>query len=351
MKIAFTICSNNYLAQAKTLGDSILNFNPEYSFIIGLVDRKDSKVDYNFFRPHKIISVEELLIPDFDKIWKKYNIIELNTSVKATYFKHIAETHPEATILFYFDPDIQVFNSFNLLENELASNDILLTPHILSPMDLDEFSPSENLFLNYGLYNLGFLGLNIRSQRAKQMLCWWEERTLKLGFDNVAQGFFLDQLWINLVPIFFSNVEIMKHLGCNAAPWNLHERRNIFFKNDKYFMEDGSELLFYHFSSYKFNTPKLLSHNYSRFQFENCNDAVGQLYMDYHKVVMANCQDIYEQIPCFYVDARNQYLLSKVESSTKFYSLSEGVKKIIREFVPPFFLKVWKSYTNSKSNK
>ena len=38
MKIIFTICSNNYLAQAKALGDSVLQTNPDYTFFIGLVD-------------------------------------------------------------------------------------------------------------------------------------------------------------------------------------------------------------------------------------------------------------------------------------------------------------------------
>ena len=37
-KLAFTICSANYLAQAIALGDSLLQHNPRYTFIIGLVD-------------------------------------------------------------------------------------------------------------------------------------------------------------------------------------------------------------------------------------------------------------------------------------------------------------------------
>jgi len=37
-KLAFTICSANYLAQAIALGDSLLQHNPSYTFVIGLVD-------------------------------------------------------------------------------------------------------------------------------------------------------------------------------------------------------------------------------------------------------------------------------------------------------------------------
>lgn len=35
-KLAFTICSANYLAQAIALGDSLLQHNPGYTFVIGL---------------------------------------------------------------------------------------------------------------------------------------------------------------------------------------------------------------------------------------------------------------------------------------------------------------------------
>ena len=38
MILAFTICSVNYLAQARTLGDSLRQTNPDWHFVIGLVD-------------------------------------------------------------------------------------------------------------------------------------------------------------------------------------------------------------------------------------------------------------------------------------------------------------------------
>jgi len=37
-KIIFTLCSNNYLAQARTLGDSVLKYS-DSKFVIGLVDQ------------------------------------------------------------------------------------------------------------------------------------------------------------------------------------------------------------------------------------------------------------------------------------------------------------------------
>ena len=59
-KIAFTICSNNYLGQAAALKDSFLRHNPGYAFYIILVDRLSEQIDYSFFEPAHILPVEHL---------------------------------------------------------------------------------------------------------------------------------------------------------------------------------------------------------------------------------------------------------------------------------------------------
>ena len=85
MKIAFTICSNNYLAQAKILCDSLLENNPNYKVVIGLCDELSDSIDYSFFNNIEIINVSKIDIFCFEEIIKKYNIIELNTSIKPSF--------------------------------------------------------------------------------------------------------------------------------------------------------------------------------------------------------------------------------------------------------------------------
>jgi len=65
-RIAFTLCSNNYLAQAKTLGNSLLKNNPDYLFFIGLVDKFNPEIDYTIFKPYQVIEIESIKIPDFN---------------------------------------------------------------------------------------------------------------------------------------------------------------------------------------------------------------------------------------------------------------------------------------------
>ena len=59
MKIAFTLCSINYLAQAKTLGDSLLTHNPEYTFIVGLVDKLIPDARLQSF-PYQLVQVSDM---------------------------------------------------------------------------------------------------------------------------------------------------------------------------------------------------------------------------------------------------------------------------------------------------
>ena len=343
MKVAFTICSNNYLAQAKTLGDSLLCHNPDYHFIICLVDKKINEIDYDFLEPYETIPVEDLQIPGFDELWKKYSIVELNTSVKASYFKYLIKKYPNTKSIFYFDPDIYFYSSLKLLEDELEENDVLLTPHIVTPIAIDNHSPSENLFLNYGIFNLGFIAVNSHSNITHNLLSWWEERALKVGFHNVAKGFYLDQLWINLVPIYFPSVKVIRQLGCNVAPWNLHERRLIQFTDGKYLMPDGTDLVFYHFSSYKFHTKNILAHDYSRYQFSNCSELVRQLYILYHTAVLDNRYFEFSNVSCYYQELRFLYISNSIKNRPLFYKFVSLLKKYLRQVLPPVLFSALKN--------
>jgi len=330
-KLAFTICSNNYLAQAKTLADSLIEHNPEYKFVIGLVDELSDEIDYNFFLPHEIILVKNIGIENFESITKKYNIIELNTCVKASFFKYLFKRFKDLDYTYYFDPDLMFFDNLKKLDKEFNESNILLTPHINTPIPLDGSFPSENHFLNFGIYNLGFIGIK-RNEKSFQFLDWWEERTLNFGFINVKEGYFVDQLWINLVPLFFDKVKILKEYGFNAAPWNLHERNKLEKKGKKFYMSDNSQLLFYHFRSYDVNSPEKISKYYPRYTFNNC-PSVKLLYDIYHEKLKSNMIDNFSLVRCVYDQNREDIQL---EIKQKFFK----VKKFFKLFIPPFFLRV-----------
>ena len=77
MKIALTICSKNYLAQAKIFGQSLLKTNPDYTIVIGLVDKLNTENEFADTIPFEIIEVEKIGIESFDSLYSKYNLTEL----------------------------------------------------------------------------------------------------------------------------------------------------------------------------------------------------------------------------------------------------------------------------------
>jgi hypothetical protein len=295
MKIAFTICSNNYWAQARVLFQSLFDTNPDYKLILGLVDKKNDFINYSINDGIvEVIESGQIGISNEYNIWTKYDIIELNTSVKASYIKWIKQTYNNAEIILYFDPDIKVFSTLSEIESNLKEKSIVLTPHIYKPIPIDCLSPNESLFLNYGIYNLGFIGISFIHEQVFDFLDWWEERLMKQCFINISKGIFVDQLPINLVPIFFPKItKIIFNYGMNVAPWNLHERR-ISFKENEYYVNEN-KLIFFHFSNIQFKTGKHLIYN--RYKLY---PTLENLYNQYKQELIKNGFFELKHLNCFY---------------------------------------------------
>lgn len=325
MKIIFTICSNNYLAQAKTLGDSILKFNPDYKFIICLCDKKSQKVDYSFFEPHVLVEVSDIGIEKFAEMNDRYNIIELNTSIKPFVFDYLYKVYSDADFVMYFDPDTCVFDCLKSIEDELEDNSILLTPHICTPIEPDGKMPTENTFTQYGLYNLGFLATK-RSINTVELLNWWMRRLEINCYSKPQEGIFVDQLPMNFAPIFFEKVRVSNNLGLNMAPWNLHERE-LTIENGHYFVNERHPLCFYHFSNCNPLDLDLLSTHYNRITFDG-HDVLKIAYDEYKAEVIKNKYEHFSSMVCAYalnsiqtISIKEASVISKIFRYIKRYPL------------------------------
>jgi hypothetical protein len=330
LKVAFTICSNNYLSQAIVLGQSLRQTNPDYKFHIGIVDTKSEYIDYGAYPDFNFIFIDKIGLVPLNSLIERYNIIELNTSVKASYFKYLFHQHPTCTHIHYFDPDIKVFQKLKHLDSLFDNHHILLTPHIFHPIPDDNLEPRENMFLNYGIYNLGYIGLKNHPESFK-LLEWWNNHTLQLGYMDVKNGYFVDQLWMNHVPIFFNGVSIVKEKGFNCAPWNIQERKIIEVQKDGILLDDKSFLTFYHFSSFNPNHPNILSSAYSRNTFEK-HPLFKEIYDIYSAELLSAKYNQYRQIKCglYPIDE----VIIKETNSMK------GLKNIIRLLIPPILIEL-----------
>jgi hypothetical protein len=226
-----------------------------------------------------------------------YDITELNTAVKPFYFDYFLKNRPEVENIIYFDPDIIVFDSLQPLKDRLNKYNIVLTPHITSPIS-DKFETREIDHLNTGVYNLGFVAIS-RSKVSLDMVQWWMERLKKDCRVDLCNGLFVDQHWMIFVPIFFRDVVFVdKYYGYNVAYWNLHER-TVSQKQGKFFINDVP-LIFFHYSGYGINKPDQVSKYQNRSNFENRKDIIP-LFEYYAQQLKDNFNDYYSQFPCYYI--------------------------------------------------
>jgi len=338
MTTVFTICSNNYLAQAKTLMDSIHKHNLSFNLVIGLSDELNPNIDYSFFSPAEIIPVNEIDLDDIDDLILRYDIIEFNTSIKPSFFKFLLNRNTNIENIIYLDPDIKVYSSLESLVNQLKTHSILLTPHIYNPIDLDLKKPNEQTFQLHGIYNLGFLGLNVKKKQTLMLLDWWEERCLKLCVRKPSEGVFVDQSWINFVPSYFSETCILRNFGYNMAPWNLHERRIVHENQNNYLLNDSNNLVFYHFSSYNFKEPEKLNRPfYNRFDFNNRPD-LKSLYEEYRNDLIKNKIDEFSNITYAFIKPIPEPV--EIKEHKLF-------KKILKQLTPPI---IYDSLSKLKRN-
>jgi hypothetical protein len=294
MNIVFTLCSNNYLAQATVLGQSIKANVRGATFVIVLVDKKTTQVDYSTI-PFEVLPID-LVEPGIDDLSKKYDIVELNTCVKPRVFEYLFETRDVDRIV-YLDPDIRVYNEMPEVDRMLNDSDMVLTPHTVTPIPLDGKQPTENLLLMYGIYNLGFLAVK-RSDETKRMLKWWKERTYAGGHRRPDLGMFVDQLYMNLAPILFQGVEILSDVGYNMAPWNLHER-HLDREGEAWRVNRCHGLSFFHFSSYRIDSDLWPASAYNRYSIGERPDLVD-LVKQYNTELKDAGHASFSKLPCAY---------------------------------------------------
>lgn len=316
-KIAFTICSNNYLSQALVLKESFLGHHPEYKFFIGLVD--DIIGIENIFPDLEVIPICDLGISEFGEMADRYNITELNTSVKPFYFEYIF-SKLNAEWVIYIDPDICVYNRFEEVEDFLTKGaEVVLTPHILSPV-----GESDICYIREGIFNLGFVAFSA-NKNVFNFLKWWRLKLINEGYFSYSKNLFYDQLWMNMSIAFLRKVSVLYHPGYNIAGWNLFERKLIQIEGTNYVNEKQTKLIFFHFSGVTFDKNDLfISKHYPQVTVKERPDLKEVLYNYRSKVIGKKHEEVKKITPVFSKKTNRVSLSFKVR-----FFIFRFVKKIL----------------------
>ncbi|WP_242928884.1 glycosyl transferase [Pontibacter vulgaris] len=322
MTIAFTLCSNNYLGAAKVLIDSLKIYHPEFHIYIGLVDKIDKQIDYQSLECN-IILAEDIYLPEnIESLCQKFNIVELNTTVKPFFFSHFFNIL-NADKVVYLDPDIQLFSPMEEVLLGLEKAMITLTPHMLTPVD-DNFGPNDYHILRTGIFNLGFVALS-EHKELNCFLNWWGDRCLKYGYRRDDQGMFYDQIWINYIPAFYESYYIIRHPGYNAANWNLHERHFKMDNNSEWEINSLFKLIFFHFSHFDVNKPERISIYNNRFNFNNRPD-IAPLFENYQQALLKNGSIFFKSLVPYY-KTKHEEAIAKRNSNNVQLSFKQKLKR------------------------
>ncbi len=279
----FTIVSKNYLPYARTLMESIRQHSPGSDLIVVICDKVNpSELENKVF---DILPIDQLNIQDFDEFVFQYTILELNTAVKPFAFEHLFRKF-EYSKVTYFDPDIRIYGSLQGLLNYLENYQIVITPHLTGPLN-DGKRPYESDILKAGTYNLGFIALS-EGQDSRHLLTWWSGHLRKECIVDIANGIFVDQKWIDLVPGMYDSVKIIREPGWNVAYWNLLHRKIT--KEKAVFLVNNSPLIFFHFSGIKAK-EKIFSIHQNRYQYDSLPTAIRELVDDYIEHLENNDSD------------------------------------------------------------
>ena len=245
-----TISTHSHLFKCYALAKSIESYKS--NLYILLIDQKEPLGDIP--KNVKIIPLNELKDKKTLQLVRRYktNKDKLRWALKPQLLLSLLRKHSE---IIYIDNDIYFFNDYRFLFQELKSNDIILTPHFYPSSPITKQNWLEANF-RVGLYNAGFLGVN---KSAKEALEWWADCCLYEMKKSYFRGLFDDQKYLDLFPILFNRVKILKHRGCNLAGWN----DNIQLKQ--------TEIIFIHFSPFTIS------------KFKNKTNYYHPLYLQYIK--------------------------------------------------------------------
>lgn len=285
----FTIVSRNYFHFAVNLMASVAVHLPGTRRVVVVCDEIEGLPSPD--TGIELVAVNRLGIEDLDRMAVYYTILELNTAIKPSVFSWLFQ---DITLdkLIYFDPDIQLYSAGASLVECLNVSDVVLTPHLLAPLD-DDRHPSDLQILQSGTYNLGFLALR-RSSDCQRLLRWWATKLVRDCVVDIPRGLFTDQKWMDLIPGFFERVHIERNAGWNVAYWNLAHRQ-VSADNGEYRV-NGQPLFFFHFSGYDPRSGSVSKHQ-DRYNLSDCSAAVQQLFARYTQDLKTAGREQYANIP------------------------------------------------------
>jgi hypothetical protein len=177
------------------------------------------------------------------RILDRYRGNALRWALKPIFILHLLNEYDR---VIYVDNDICFYSSPDFLFDELGSQSILLTPHHY-PSDPKKEPHWLEASLRVGLYNAGFIGASRSGVEAMQ---WWAECCAYNVRQSSWRGLFDDQRYLDLLPILFNDVLVLRHKGCNVAGWNIDQCPRSEDVDGSILLDRNWPLVFVHYNAF-----------------------------------------------------------------------------------------------------
>lgn len=258
----YTSVTNNYIPKARVLAHSLKRLHPDWEFTLVNAEPLPPSFDIDDEPFDVVVTPKDWQIENLESWLFKHRVVEICTAIKGK-MAYTLLNKKDTEKVIYLDPDIAVFNSLNPLLENLDQYGIVLTPHILQPQGSKAaVMDNEISALKHGVYNLGFVAMSKQAD-GMEFAAWWRDRLLEFCYDDIPNGLFTDQKWIDLAPAFFQNLHILRDPGYNVASWNLSGRNLSINKAGELRVNKQFPLRFYHFTGFDAGTGAIMTQRYS----------------------------------------------------------------------------------------
>jgi hypothetical protein len=274
-----TIVARNYLPFARVLAASLFSHHPDLPCFVVIADDPDDVEAPDRDRLN-VIRLADLGFEPPRESWGRWSCQEFAVLLKPYLLRHLFARG--FTTALYLDPDMLIVGDLSPALHEVGKHPCTLVPHVLSPIEGPERIARELTLLRAGTFNAGVIGVS-SSPAADAMLEWWSARLLADCSDSVERGVYYDQRWLDLLPVLFDGVHILRDPGVNIAYWNLEER-DVTIDGTTVRAQGGPARLF-HFSGFDPMRPLQVSRHAPAMHVESTG-AAQPIYARYAELLL-----------------------------------------------------------------
>ncbi len=212
-----TICTDSHLPGALALWESVQRHGPGWDFLALRISESGlpKNVPAKFAAACVSITAASLPHPGM-AFW--YDAFELCNAAKGLLHKYMLEQTPHDE-WWYIDSDCAFYSTLDPLSGLFDGRTVALSPHRkVPPLNAQNI---ELRLLAYGVFNGGMLGLR-RTSHTSSLVEWLLNRMTWFSFSRPDKGLFVDQKWLELIPLYFP-ASAITHPGVNIGHWNMDE--------------------------------------------------------------------------------------------------------------------------------